>query len=447
MHLLFLLCVALTISNEASDPCSKIGKGSIISTIELHGLEYTKEWVIQRHLQHKKGSLFSCQNWKSEKTALENLDIFASVDLDVNSTENTTLLIYRFKELPQIFVFPAIKATDQQGWAGGAGISMLNLAGRDIRLDFYLRTTLYPNTFSATEYMLYAESPTLGDFPLKTELTIIHNNSFNPLVLFTENSFLADLKLYLKIPKVPLELLTLGSIFTLKNDPETSVFEPSDGRRIPIFLSPTQRDWVPTMGIGVVLDTREKIYNPHFGMYGELTVSQSGGVFGGPADYMQLLADIRYFVPFGSDIIVLGALGRYRPGTMGAYDLLHVGGSNTARAYSQDPDQYGQHEALATVEYRLEFFERKPFELWGSNLYYGLQWVFGADTVMQWRRPRGSPKLLTSLFCGPSFLFPGFDRFRIEFGMSNIFPISQKAVFRVSIGLFEKLTMQRQRVR
>ena len=193
---------------------------------------------------------------------------------------------------------------------------------------------------------------------------------------------------------------------------------------------------------------REKYFNPHHGQYYELSISQFGGLLGGPANYQELLGDMRFYIPaWGSDIIVLSALGRYRPGRKGAYDYLHAGGANTLRTYGLRPDFYAHHEVLTTLEYRWEFFERSTFEVFGNHFYYGLQWVFGTDTAMQWRTPDGKPVFIHSLYMGPHLLFPGIDRFRVEFGINQLGHGLDKVAFGINIGLFDKSFMQRQRIR
>ena len=137
----------------------------------------------------------------------------------------------------------------------------------------------------------------------------------------------------------------------------------------------------------------------------------------------------------------------HRPGQKGAYDYLHAGGANTLRTYGLRPDFYAHHEVLTTLEYRWEFFERSPFEVFGSNLYYGLQWVFGTDTAMQWRTADGKPVFLHSVYMGPHLLFPGIDRLRIEFGINHLGHGIDRVAFGINMGLFDKSFMQRQRIR
>jgi len=419
-----------------------------VTAIRIEGLESTRPHIVRRYLQHHVDGPFKCQWWREEKAALESLDIFASVDLVVTPSAKGRRLTYRFAELPQFLAFPAIKATDQLGWAGGAGISVLNLAGEDIRLDFYIRTTLSPDPFSATEYMLYTHSPQMGDLPLEWELTVAHTDSNNPLVEFAERSFMADVVLRYPLGWGELEGLLVGSIFTVAHDPNQTLFAPGDGNTVPLFLSDTDRDWVPRLGIGLVYDTRETLYNPHFGTYAEVSVAMYGGALGGATEYWEWLADLRAYLPiWGPDVLLISSLGRYRPGRFGAYDLLHIGGANTVRGHPTLPQYYGRHEVLNTLEYRREFFERAPFSVLGSNLYLGFQWVLGMDAAFQWRDDEHPPAFLSSLYTGPHILLPGLDRLRLEFALTQVHDAPAHWTYGVSLGLFEKAHMQRFRVR
>ena len=449
MHIPLIIGLLLTSAPSQQDPCEGVPTDRAITSVEYVGLDLTQDWVVGQYLKHGAGKTFDCKLWKTEKTALENLDIFTTITLTHRDNPGGIALIYHFVELPSFVAFPAIKATDQQGWAAGGGVAALNIMGTDIRLDFYIRTTLVPDPFSATEFMLYSESPTMGKLPIKWELTAVHTNSINPLLNYKEDSFYVEFSTLYRITDAwPLKALFRSSVYTVLKDPEHDVFEPGDGTSHEIFLSEGMQDWVPRLGFGLVLDTREKYFNPHYGQYYELSFSQFGGLFGGPANYQELLGDIRFYIPaWGTDTFVISALGRYRPGQKGAYDYLHAGGANTLRTYGLRPDLYAHHEVLTTLEYRWEFFERSTFDVLGSHFYYGLQWVVGTDTAMQWRTAEGKPVFLHSLYMGPHLLFPGIDRLRVEFGINHLGHGLDGVAFGINIGLFDKSFMQRQRIR
>ena len=73
--------------------------------------------------------------------------------------------------------------------------------------------------------------------------------------------------------------------------------------------------------------------------------------------------------------------------------------------------------------------------------------MFGADVAMLWRPEDATPQTLTSFCTGLHILFPGFDRLRIEMGVHNFNAGPHHLQYGLSLGLFEKTLMQRQRIR
>ena len=278
MHLSLIISLLVVSTDATPDPCQTIPTDQVILATEYEGLELTRTWVVEQYLTHGAGKKFDCAIWTQEKIAFENLDIFASVNLTHRAEPSGIVLVYQFAELPSFVAFPAIKATDQQGWAAGGGVAALSILGTDIRVDFYIRTTIVPDPFSATEFMFYSESPTIGSVPVKWELTAVHTNSINPLLNYQEDSFYFELNAQYQVTRNwPLRALLLGSLYTVAHDPEQSAFMPNDGTTHPLFLSNGNHDWVPKLGVGLIYDSREKYFNPHHGQYYELSISQYGG--------------------------------------------------------------------------------------------------------------------------------------------------------------------------
>lgn len=446
MHYALLFILWSNPAPLTAEPCP-IPSSPPIHSITTEGLHRTLPRVVTRHIRQRTGHPFDCAVWEREKIDWENLEIFAFIDVTATATAEGLNIVYTFQELPRFFAFPAAKATDLQGWSLGPGASMLNILGRDIRLDFYIRTTVAPTPFLATEYMLYAQSHWIGALPIEWILQLTHVDSFNPILEFDERSFIFELELYHRIFS-HFKLLYTADLQAISHDTSVTAFTPKAGVSHEMFLSDSDWDYVPKLGAGIAFDSREKIFNPHRGIYQEFRLCQYGGFIGGPANYLELLTDFKGYVPaFNNDILALSALGRYRPGTMGAYSFFYVGGSNTLRAYDTNSENYGQHELLSTAEYRLEFFERHPLNVWDSNVFYGLQWVFGADVAMLWHPEETTPKTLMSLYTGLHILFPGFDRLRIEVGVHNFDDGLQHLQYGLSLGLYEKTLMQRQRIR
>ncbi len=421
-----------------------------VERIDFFGLRETRPFVIKRELVNGENSPFSCDAWFREKARLEDLDIFAEVALEIKEQKDSVILNYSFLELPGFLVFPAMKKTDQLGWMFGPGISIINLLGTDTRIDSYVRTTLFPDIFKATEYQFFAGSPWIGPLPVQYTLLVIRNDSYNPLKEYNERSLNSRLDLLVRI-KSQLNLVLSGETFSVKHDHEHELFTGGEsGVHDPVFLNPEGKDFVPGLGLGLSIDRRDRVINPHSGFYQEVVISQYGGPLGGPADYSEYLFDFRGFFPAGDNSVFLfSLLAEYRPGRMGAYDYYHVGGANTLRTYDPVPDYYGQHEILGTLEYRFQLFERKPVSFFGFHLYYGFQLILGTDYAILWMDEESleEGRRYNGYFAGIHILLPYLDRFRIEFGFHDINIRDFHGTFGLSFGLFEKTSYQRERVR
>jgi outer membrane protein assembly factor BamA len=210
------------------------------------------------------------------------------------------------------------------------------------------------------------------------------------------------------------------------------------------------RDFLPSAGVGIIIDTRERIMNPHRGFYLEGRYSLYGKLLGGDGNFSECLADFRGYAPLSErQILYLGTLGRYRPGSVPAYEFYHAGGVNSLRTYDPDPERFAQHETLATAEYRFEIFTRKPVSLFDIKGYYGIQLVAGADYAAQWKpgdRFSGGNSYC-SVYGGIHLLVPALERVRIEFGFNSPGWQDKSVTIGFGIGWYEKSETQRYRVR
>jgi outer membrane protein assembly factor BamA len=217
-----------------------------------------------------------------------------------------------------------------------------------------------------------------------------------------------------------------------------------------MFTGDGDWDFLPSAGAGFIIDTRERKMNPHSGIYNEYKVSLYGEKLGGDSDFMEYIWDFRGYLPAGEkNIFHTNILARYRPGTIPGYELYHVGGVNSLRAYEPDPSICGQHEVLATVEYRYELFTNRQVSLMGMHGYYGLQLVAGFDNAMQWLHDDSlkSGTYYNSFFTGIHLLVPALERVRFELGFSGFRNEEYSFKFGANIGIYEKAYTQRRRIR
>lgn len=445
------LIVAVPAAADDERACEPTFDGRVIASIAFTGLEQTRPFVVRRELAHHVGTTFSCAVWDEERRRLESLDVFARVWLDAAPEGHGLALTYHFLELPRFVVFPAVKRSDTYGWLLGPGVATMNLFGRDIRVEAFLRTLLFPDPFAATEFLVRTNSMWIGDWPIEYEISLARGDAFNDIKGFDENYWDGSLDLFHRLG-AHLRIGYHASLFYMAPDPAHPVFmAPGDPAPLPMLAGGEGGDLVPGLGIGVAWDSRSSRFNPYHGVYQELRISRFGDFLGGDASYSQILVDHRSFWSHAflrgrPTILHLSLFGRYRPGRMGAYDYFSVGGPNTLRGHALTRELYGQHELLTTAELRQEVVPRTPFSLLGLNMFLGLQLVAGVDGVLLWRPhdPLGDARPHGAIYFGAHLLLPALDRVRIELGM-HPGPTGWQLGF--SLGLYEKSYVQRMRLR
>jgi outer membrane protein assembly factor BamA len=419
-----------------------------IYNIRHEGLGRTNQQLVGYYLIHRTGSIFTDEHWLAEKNALMDLDIFASVKYDTIEDENGILLTYKFRELPSFIIYPGMKRTDQDGLLIGPGISFLNLFGFGIRQEFLNRYTASPEPFSAKELLSYTYIPENHSLPFNTELLINYFSSYNSLKLFNENSINSELSFNYRLSPIIRNSIT-ATYLNVKNDNKAPEFR-QGSKPIPMFLSASSEDIIFGAGYGFIIDTRERIMNPHYGFYNELKSSLYYDQKGGTVQYLEFIYDSRGYIPSGDrNIFHYNLMARYRPGTIPGYELYHIGGVNSLRTYSPAPELCGQHEILATIEYRYELFANREISFLDNHGYYGLQLVAGVDHALFWfpGEKKSEGKYLASVFTGIHLLVPALERVRLELGFNNPDMKLKEINFGINLGWYEKAYNQRRRVR
>lgn len=419
-----------------------------VSNIRHEGLSKTSRSTVDYFIMNNIGSPFSEELWQEEKDALMDLDIFADVELQQEKYAGGIALIYNYKELPRFIIFPAMKRTDQDGLLMGPGITFINLFGKGIGQELMYRVTVAPEFLRARELLSYTRIPDVYGLMFDTEVTINYFKSFNTLKLYDENSLYSQGEFKYRLKKY---YRITGSLTTLnvKHDPDVQTFS-AKGETMNMYAGTGQWDYIPAAGIGFAIDTRQRLINPHKGLYSEVKFTQYGEKLGGDGDYSEYTYDFRGYMPIGfNHIIHANMLARYRPGTMPAYELYHAGGVNSLRTYAPDPEICGQHEILATAEYRYELFTHRQISILDMNGYYGLQFVGGVDNALEWLPDESleNGRYYGSVYAGVHLIVPILERVRLEFGFNSL-DIDEKTVkFGINIGCYEKAYTQRRRVR
>lgn len=410
-----------------------------VSALRFEGLRHTREEVVRRELLHREGAPFDSALLRRERERLLDLDLFGAVETELRPGPSRSdssprpeappgdTLVYRFRELPPYIPYLALHKTDQDGLSLGPALASLNFLGTGTRLEAVSR-------FGGTShFMLALSAPFLAGLPLEYDAVILVTRNYNDLDRFEERS--ERLRLEALFPRSSLRLLAGAELLAMR------ARRAADTAR-GITLN-RDADLVPRLAAGLVLDTRERRYNPRRGLYQEARLTRSGGPLGGPADFWEALSDSRLFFPLSRRQTLHAAfLLQLRTGRMGReigyYDDFHLGGANSLRGYRID-SRRGRDEAIGLLEHRYTFFERRALDFSVLHAHYGLQGVMGLEAAGTGTGFREiSEGLLPAAYAGLHLLLPGLDRLRFEVGGSL-----PKIALRAELGVLEKTRTQR----
>jgi len=398
--------------------------------MDFQGLRTTSKEVVTRELQNQIGAYFSCSKWEKERERLQDLDIFADVELRPVVRDSQITLTYIFHELPPYIPFIAVAKTEQDGLSLGPSLASLNFLGQGIRAEFISRFG------GTTEFQASLSSTRLADLPLEYDFAILRTDSYNHFGDFHEDSWRGKLDLVHRLGGHK-NLLYAGELFHLQTQ---------GAAKSQVLLTP-DGDFIPRLGGGVLWDSRDRTHDPRSGLYQELRVTENGGWLGGPADYSEWLADTRLYLPWHvGNTLQLAGLYQYRTGTLGEtfgrYDLFHVGGVNTLRGYSNDAYR-GKSEIILNAENRKDLIHKRVLKLWKWSAYYGLQGILGLETASLWdHEALLDGKFHSSGYLGLHMLIAGVDRIRLECGSKFA-----KLQVETDIGILDKPDIQRFRAR
>lgn len=346
----------------------------------------------------------------SDMEVLDRLGVFAGMEWE----RRDSLLVYRVRELPPVLPVPNGRLSDEEGISIGGGLKAPNLLGRAISGEFLF---LWGHS---REFQASLTADRMGEAPVGFDVFAGRTDRPDELRAFTEESH--TLRGRLEYPTDhPWRVSSSIQVLDLGIDRDRSLS--GDGRDL--FLSGT---------FGLVHDTRDRRSLVRRGTRAEVSVERVGA----DADGWELLGDFRWWHPVGKRWTLHAAcLSETQRGILGPWRTFLLGGGNTVRSLTAGSLQ-GESETIATLEIRYLAWPVRSVVLLGQNLYWGSEVVLGSDAARVGDSPwRGGPLLSWD------HSVPFVDRVRVSVAANP--EDGWKAAF--SVGLFEKSTAQRFRVR
>jgi outer membrane protein insertion porin family len=413
-------------------------EGALVVDITITGNNVTKEYVIRREIQTRVGDTLSVERVQRDVERLENIGVFADVNVIATEPSNGVALEYQVREMPWIVPYVAFRYTEENGFSIGPALTSMNLFGRDISLS---------------GRWLFGGTSTFGvllDWPWITGNHISLNLDSNRLVReqeilqFEEESWNVT-------PWVGTWIGQSGRLAGTFSWLQMNADKPDR------TLDPDNQDNLFSAGFRVGYDHRDSWRNPHNGWWNELQVLKTGGGLGGNGDFWTVDVDLRRYQPVTSrQTIVMGWLTTLQTGEVGvdvpSYLQYFMGGANSIRGYEFDvlgKELFGKNQMIVTIEYQYLVTAIRPIPIWKWAIAAGLEVAAFTDTGIAWETSPdlavddgfGWNRFKTGAGIGLRFLVPSVDVIRTDFA------VGEGGDFQFHFAVWPKLVAQRPRVR
>ncbi len=407
-------------------------EGRPVTRLELVGHEVTKDFVVERELRTGVGQPFCLATLEADLIRLENLNIFASVDVTPEADGDGLALELVLKEMPTLIPYVLFQYTEENGFSVGPALSALNLLGRDIQLA---GRAYFGGTQTSWARLSY---PWVTGNHMSVDVYGAHLVRDDTLRGFEETSdeLMPGLGTYLGNHG---RLRGRLALLRMRSD--------VDG----ITLTPDNDDTLVRLGVAVGWDNRDSWRSPHRGWQNELEVWRTGGFLGGDGDFWSMNLDLRRYQPGGKRrTLVAGSLLSLQSGTSGEdiprYLQYHLGGANTLRGYDVNVlgrELFGKNQLITTLEYRFELVPIRRIDILKWSLSVGVELAAFADLGVAWDEPEqlAADRFRAGAGVGIRLLVPGSEQIRFEIG------IGKGGGIKFHFGALPKLSAQRRRIR
>jgi outer membrane protein insertion porin family len=379
--------------------------GRRIDAIDLEGHRVTREDVIRREIRSAPGQPLDPALVMEDVQRLDNLSIFAEIDVEAQASGEDARLRFVLKEMPAWIPWVGFSYTEQDGFSVGPKLSALNLMGRAMSVS----AKAYFG--GAKSYSLKATWPWINGNHRSLDFYGARLTRTDTLNDFKETS-------YEFTPQAGTWLGEHGrlqgkfSLFRLESD--------TDGKT----LDDDNQDVLARFGASAGWDTRDSWRFPRTGTLADLELWRTTG----DGDFWSANLDLRQWIPVGRrGRLLLSGLASLQTGTVGedvpVYLIYRLGGANSIRGYSIDDlgrRLYGKNQMLGTVEYSRNLIPLRRWDIWKFALSLGLDLAVFTDVGIAWTESRelAADRARAGTGAGLRLLVPGAEMVRFDVGWS-----------------------------
>ena len=412
----------------APDSAVVAAEGKIVRTVSITGNKVTKEYIINREVEHEVGKPFSLQTMAADRTRLDNLGIFSFVAITPDSSGADSVDVeVMVREMPWLIPYPALKVSDQTGFTIGPAVSSMNLLGRDITLSGRVMFG------GATTYQVNLDWPWITGNHVSMTMFAAHILRDDDVRDFDETSdeFSPWVGTYVGRSG---RLRAGYSYFHMKSD------------EAGITLSEDNSDSFHRLGAAAGYDTRDSWVNAHRGWDNEVQTFRSFGA----GDFWTTDLDVTRYQPIGKNTFVINGLASLQSGDIGVdvpiYMDYLMGGANSIRGYQVNElgkELSGKNQLITTLEYQYLLWDVREIALYGFPITMGVELAAFIDTGLAWNTSNqfNTDHSRTGYGFGIRTLLPTVGEVRFDLGFSG------EGDVEFHFATWPKFVAQRQRLR
>jgi len=378
----------------------------------------TKDYVVMRNIRTKKGEVLQQEKLKRDIDRLNRLGYFSRVNVDPEpgSEPGKVVLVFKLKEqktgMATIGVGYAGGGSSalRSGITGAVSYSEKNISGTGQAMGISWQRGVNIDNISASY-----SNPAINKNQDSFSLAVFRHNYLELKQPLDDDNDINNTKYALYDDKRHGGSVVYGRRVT----DDLRLFLSFRHEKIEISRNPNS-DYEPigiskgtlnAAGLGALYDTRNSLFDPTEGAYGDFAFTYAGDALKGSYDYKKYQLELRKYFPIGrkkKSTIALRAWGGILKGSTSktpVTETFYVGGTDTIRGYGQN-EFFGTRMVVLNAEYR--------FPIAGIKYLKGA--VF-ADAGNAWYPNDNRKRLYSDVGAGLRIVYPtlGLGVIRVDY--------------------------------